>query len=67
MRVRAYGEKEWESMPPMITGDTTPLSGATKAMFQNRSMPQPPKKGWLASRSMALILPSISRVDSPTR
>ena len=51
----------------MMTGGTTPLGGATKATFQKRSVPQPPKNGWLASRSMALILPNISRVDSSRR
>ena len=51
----------------MITGGTTPLGGATKARFQKRSVPQPPKNGWLASRSMALILPTIRRVASPKR
>ena len=51
----------------MITGGTTPLGGATKARFQKRSVPHPPKKGRLASRSMALILPSITRLVSPNR
>ena len=51
----------------MITGGTTPLGGATNATFQKRSVPHPPRNGWRARRSMALILPSSRRVESPKR
>ncbi|NDC15956.1 MAG: hypothetical protein EBZ76_12535 [Synechococcaceae bacterium WB9_2_170] len=40
----------------------TPVGGSTRARFAKRSMPQPPKKGFCACRSITLTLPTITRV-----
>lgn len=50
----------------MMVGGTTPDGGATKAMFWKRWVPQPPNTGSDASRSTALILPSMRMVRLPS-